>query len=56
MVTKEMKSLLQQIADLCYLAGEVIFENDETRSILNSCDNLSSQIDELLNSEKEGTD
>lgn len=39
------KDLLRQIADLCAIASETIFEDEKTAEILNACDNLVDLID-----------
>lgn len=46
-ITQEI-NLLQKISDLCYLASEEIFENENTKEILNTCDNLTILIDVYL--------
>lgn len=48
MITKQMKELLEQIASLCYKASEEVFETEETKKILNCCDNLQEMIDDYL--------
>ena len=52
-VTKGMLELLKEISNLCDQASEVVFENEKTKEILNTCDNLVNKIDGYLN-EKEG--
>ena len=54
MMTEEMKSLLKQIADLCYKASEEVFDNEETKLILSTCDTLAEQIDEYLETTDRG--
>lgn len=44
-----MKNILKQISDLCNKASEEVFENDQTREILNTCDKLQYLIDDYFN-------
>lgn len=52
MVTKEMIELLNMLSNLCYRAGDEVFENEETRNILNACDDLGNMIDDFLEKER----
>lgn len=49
MVTNKMKDILNKLNDLCYKASEEIFENEETKEILETCDKLQMLIDKYLN-------
>lgn len=49
MITDDMKRLLQKISDLCYKASEEVYENGDTKEILNTCDILQELIDRYLN-------
>lgn len=48
MVTKEMKDLLKRLEDLCYQVSEEVFENEETKEILDTCDKLELLINGYL--------
>lgn len=48
MITAEMKEMLEQIAVLCNKASDEIFENEETKPILDGCDNLADMIESYL--------
>lgn len=48
MVTNKMRELLQRISNLCYQASEKIFENGDTKEILDTCDKLQDMIDNFL--------
>lgn len=48
MFTTEMKELLKKLSDLCCKVSEEVCEDEETKKILNACDDLQEMIDEYL--------
>lgn len=53
MITKEMKKLLEKVADLSYQASEEVYREEGTADILNLCDKLYEKIENYFAKTKE---
>ena len=57
MITKEMKELLQRLADLAAQVSDEVYDDDNengTMGILRTCDQLLEKIDSYLENEQKG--